>query len=216
MNNNTQYNNPPSGGRGNNPPLGDRGSRESILAAVKNNKPALVDLPIVDINAVIEYGDVVAQFKATLESIGGVAIEINAVEDLLPEMQQEKEAGNYIANTIPDLGEVDANLATLTATELEAVHKTYLQATLGVAENGSVWLYEHQMVNRLLPFICQHLVIVLEKKNIVATMHHAYKNIDAAKEDFGLFLAGPSKTADIEQSLVIGAHGARSLVVYLV
>lgn len=191
-------------------------SRESILAAVKNNKPALVDLPIVDINAVIEYSDVVAQFKATLESIGGIAIEINAVEDLQSEIQQEKEAGNYIANTIPALGEVDANLATLTATELESVHKTYLQATLGVAENGSVWLYEHQMVNRLLPFICQHLVIVLEKKNIVATMHHAYKNIDAAKEGFGLFLAGPSKTADIEQSLVIGAHGARSLVVYLV
>lgn len=47
-------------------------------------------------------------------------------------------------------------------------------------------------------------------------MHHAYKNIDAAKEGFGLFLAGPSKTADIEQSLVICAHGARSLVVYLV
>lgn len=207
MNNNTQYNNPPSGARG---------SRESILAAIKNNKPMLVDLPVVDINAVIQYPDIIEKFKATLESIGGIAIEINAVEDLKAEINQEKQAGNYIANTIAALGEVDASLETLTATELEAVHKSYLQATIGIAENGSVWLYEHQMVNRLLPFICQHLVIVLEKKNIVATMHHAYQNIDAAKEGFGLFLAGPSKTADIEQSLVIGAHGARSLVVYLV
>lgn len=191
-------------------------SRESILTAIKNNKPALVDLPIIDIKAVIKYDDVVAQFKATLESIGGIAIEINAVENLQSEINQERAAGNYIANTIPALGEVDVNLSTLTASELESVHKSYLQATIGVAENGSVWLYEHQMVNRLLPFICQHLVIVLEKKNIVATMHHAYQNINAAKEGFGLFLAGPSKTADIEQSLVIGAHGARSLVVYLV
>ncbi len=191
-------------------------SRESILAAIKNNKPTLVDLPTVDINAVIQYPDIVEKFKATLESIGGIAIEINSVEDLKAEINQEKQAGNYIANTIAALGEVDASLETLTATELEAVHKSYLQATIGVAENGSVWLYEHQMVNRLLPFICQHLVIVLEKKNIVATMHHAYQNVEAAKEGFGLFLAGPSKTADIEQSLVIGAHGARSLVVYLV
>ncbi|MHB1178032.1 MAG: LUD domain-containing protein [Daejeonella sp.] len=28
-------------------------------------------------------------------------------------------------------------------------------------------------------------------------------------------MAGPSKTADIEQSLVIGAHGARSMTIFL-
>jgi L-lactate dehydrogenase complex protein LldG len=32
---------------------------------------------------------------------------------------------------------------------------------------------------------------------------------------WGCFIAGPSKTADIEQSLVIGAHGARSMVIFL-
>jgi L-lactate dehydrogenase complex protein LldG len=31
-----------------------------------------------------------------------------------------------------------------------------------------------------------------------------------------VFVAGPSKTADIEQSLVIGAHGPKSLTVLLI
>lgn len=47
-------------------------------------------------------------------------------------------------------------------------------------------------------------------------MHEAYKRLDISQIGFGVFLAGPSKTADIEQSLVIGAHGARSLVVFCI
>jgi L-lactate dehydrogenase complex protein LldG len=191
-------------------------SRESILQAIKNNKPSLVDLPNIDINEVMNYEDVVSEFKRVLEGIGGLVIELNSIDDLKVEIESEKMAGNYIANMIERLGEVDEHLDELNAQELEGLHKSYLEATLGVAENGSVWIYEHQMKNRLLPFICQHLVIVLEKKNIVPTMHHAYQKIDVSKEGFGLFLAGPSKTADIEQSLVIGAHGARSLVMYIV
>ncbi len=114
------------------------------------------------------------------------------------------------------LGLVDEGLKASIFSSVGSVEKAFIRGSIGVAENGSIWLYESQMVNRLLPFICQHLVLVIEKKNIVATMHQAYQQIDAGKEGFGVFIAGPSKTADIEQSLVIGAHGARSLTVYLI
>ena len=60
-----------------------------------------------------------------------------------------------------------------------------LRAELGVAENGAMWISEKQMSNRLLPFICQHLVIILNPGDIVNNMHEAYRQIDAAAEGFG-------------------------------
>ena len=86
---------------------------------------------------------------------------------------------------------------------------------LGVAENAAVWLSESQVVHRAAPFLAQHLALVLSRENIVWNMHQAYERIRIDSEGFGLFVAGPSKTADIEQSLVIGAHGPRSLTVFL-
>jgi len=190
-------------------------ARDQILKSISANKPELVDLPDMNIQQVISYDDNATQFKKVLESIGGSVVELNSFEELRKEIEKEKLTGNFIVNTIAEVGSIDENLKNLSSHQLESLYKTFIRGTTGIAENGSVWIYENQMINRLLPFICQHLILVIEKKNIVATMHHAYQQIDIAREGFGVFIAGPSKTADIEQSLVIGAHGARSLVVYI-
>lgn len=189
-------------------------SREKILNSIKNNKPTLVDLPVISLDGIIQFEDVVEQFKKTLESIGGNAIELNDPEQLKDVIASDRPPGKYIIDTITQSS--NDHLASLPAADLATVERAYLKGILAVAENAAVWLSDSQIINRLLPFICQHLVLVIEKKNIVATMHHAYQHINTASEGFGVFLAGPSKTADIEQSLVIGAHGARSLVVYLI
>ena len=191
-------------------------ARDTILKAITANKPTLVDLPAIDLAEVIQYNDLLHQYKAVLQSIGGGTVELQDLTSLKEELQTKKTKGDFVVNRIAALGEVEDSIAHLTATDLAAVDTAYLEGTIAVAENGAIWLYESQMGNRLLPFICQHLVIVIERKNIVPTMHHAYQKIESAKEGFGVFIAGPSKTADIEQSLVIGAHGARSLIVYIV
>jgi L-lactate dehydrogenase complex protein LldG len=190
-------------------------AREIILNAIAFNQPELVELPIIDIASVIDYQDAYAQFKTVLEGIGGKVELISDVAVLKAQLIADKDSENFVVNTIGALGDTDEQVAFLSATELEKVEKAYISGTVGVAENGAVWVFESQMINRLLPFICQHLILVIEKKDIVNTMHHAYEIVEVAKEGFGAFIAGPSKTADIEQSLVIGAHGARSCTVYV-
>ena len=193
-------------------------SREKILAAISNNKPVFIDSPVMEIDRMVaEPAAALEQFTQTLASIGGTVIQLSDINSIKEKIREARDKGEYVVNTLPLLGEVNEEINfSLDASTLESVHQAYIGATVGVAENGAVWLYESQMKNRLLPFICQHLVICMNAKNIVPTMHEAYQQIDVFKEGYGVFLAGPSKTADIEQSLVIGAHGARSLLVYLI
>ncbi len=193
-------------------------SREKILGAISINKPSLIELPVIDIKSTSSLSvDWVDEFIKTLESIGGKVVQLSSIDLIKLEIQEAKLRGEYIVNTLPVLGEVNNEInPTMEASLLESIDRAYIEGSIGVAENGSVWLYENQIKNRLLPFICQHLVICLNINKIVPNMHEAYQQVDVAKEGYGVFLAGPSKTADIEQSLVIGAHGARSLLVYLI
>ena len=62
--------------------------------------------------------------------------------------------------------------------------------------------------------IPEHIAVVVQATSLVHDMHQAYEAISHGP-GFALFLSGPSKTADIEQALVIGAHGARSCTVLL-
>lgn len=191
-------------------------SRDLIFNALKNNKPELVELPHIDIDKVISFEDLAQQFAATLTKIGGQVINLPNMDAVKEAFANELAEDEYIINVLDSTHIERQELLNLTSYELASVDKVFIKGTLGIAENGSIWVDENQMGNRLLPFISQHLIIVLNKRDIVATMHQAYQKINVAETGFGTFIAGPSKTADIEQCLVIGAHGARSLKVFLV
>lgn len=188
-------------------------SREAILQAVKENKPDFIGLPVMDQSLAIGYSDKVQQFIKSMENAGGQVFYQNSEDSLKQDLEEVKAAGKFLIDL---LGSKDNDAwKNMNASELESLDTCYLRGQLGVAENAAIWITEKQMSNRLLPFICQHLVIVLDPNDMVNNMHEAYHQINAGSEGFGVFIAGPSKTADIEQNLVIGAHGARSLRVYL-
>jgi L-lactate dehydrogenase complex protein LldG len=99
--------------------------------------------------------------------------------------------------------------------DVETTDDTFIyEGLLGVAENGAIWCEAAGEARKQL-FLSHHLVLKINKKQILPTMIEAYERIDLTKSSFGVFIAGPSKTADIEQSLVLGAHGAMRMSVVL-
>jgi L-lactate dehydrogenase complex protein LldG len=192
-------------------------SRDQILQSIKVNKPALTDLPALpqipkDPEAFVKT----RKFIQIFEGIGGKIYEVKNYDLLLEHLNKLIESGKKVISLVPLIGEGNSSINPAdTAAQLETLDTAFVEASWGVAENGAVWFNESQLVNRLLPFICQHLVILLHTGNLLSDMHEAYQKIQIDKEGYGLFIAGPSKTADIEQSLVIGAHGARSATIYL-
>lgn len=190
-------------------------SRDKILNAIKVGKPPLTSLPV--IQEFIKDEDILALFTQTLSNIGAQVALTDSYESVQNFYKEEKEKGvRVIQDLVQFLTDPEADYTSIDARALEDIDTVMLRGSLGVAENGAIWVSERDMPNRLLPFICQHLVLVVSANDLVSTMHDAYKKIRINEDGYGVFIAGPSKTADIEQSLVVGAHGPLSLRVFII
>ena len=192
------------------------GSREAILAKVKSNKPDLLDLPKIDAAIFDEKIDLLKEFTKKVEVVGGNVFSATSNQDVINQVEKMYEGTNLNYSNLK--GTTFFNSLSLEdikePKELEDLDVLVLESNLAVAENGAVWLEDQDIPMRVLPFITKHLVLVFAKENLVGYMHEAYNRI--AEINYGVFISGPSKTADIEQSLVIGAHGALSLSVFVV
>ena len=217
-------------------------SRDKILNTVRNNQPAPREMPPLPDGTPVAAGELAPLFIASLEAIGAAAFIVSGFDRIATILHEQFPAARRIVTSCPQLTAfAEAAAKDSDPHMLENVDLAILPAHFGVAENGSCWVTETQMVERVLPFIAQHLVLVIPRSSIVANMHAAYERIavleaaatagasgqtsatagapgqtPAAPYGFATFIAGPSKTADIEQSLVLGAHGPMSLTVFLV
>ena len=188
-------------------------SRKEILKSLKRNKNK--DITIQEdfvFGSNKTKAELIDEFKERLSSVGALNTELNG----------EKEAAEFIRENFDSALNFDDPAvwheysADCPVSKLEKIKVAVLKGRLGVAENGAVWIDERNFPHRLIPFAAQQVVIILNQDDIVSDMHEAYREINLEDTGYGVFISGPSKTADIEQSLVYGAHGPNQLHLILV
>ncbi len=191
-------------------------SREKMLAAIAKNKPELAPLPRIDQLGEAET-DLVEKFSTVAVGIGSKVFPVKNYKEIQEILQKQFGSETRKVTTIPELKALsgEGDLSSPDPHTFENVELAVMQGHFAVAENSAIWVTEDMTGQRVLPFICQHLSLIVKKSTIVPDMHEGYKLIGEAAYGYGVFIAGPSKTADIEQSLVLGAHGPRSLTVFI-
>jgi len=182
----------------------------------------------------LDRGGRIALFVEYLEREFGTAARLGSLEDvptaITTYLAAQNLAPSLVASPHPDLQKIPfaatplLNVRFGTSTPAEPVSLTH--AFAGIAETGTLMLPSgptRPTSNNLLP---DNAIVVLPADRIVASFEDAFDLLradpktKAAREKFMprnvMLVTGPSRSADIEQTLELGAHGPRRLHVLII
>jgi len=192
-------------------------SRRRILDALRAASPPAPRAP--DLSGVgVRWDDPVKKLSEMVLAVAGRLVRVPdaaALPAAVAALASEVGAAQVASAVEGVPGTVDLSRAK-DAHALEGLGLAVLPGAFAVAENGAVWVRGETFRPRGAFVIAEHLALVVPASEVVHDLHEAYRRIVLDGAGFGTFIAGPSKTADIEQALVIGAHGARSCTLFLV
>ena len=189
-------------------------NKEELLGKLRRNTIHQFDMPEASIDG-IKYENTIEQFIETSHKVGSEVIEAKAGEDLNELIRKVYPEAQVLASNVKGI-KVDLNPDMVSeAQDLNGTDVGIVEGDIAVAENGCVWVPQ-TMKERVVCFVSENLVIFVHRDKIVNNMHEAYRRIHMTEYGYGCFISGPSKTADIEQALVMGAQAARGVTVIIV
>ncbi|MGP1379075.1 MAG: LutC/YkgG family protein [Prevotella veroralis] len=189
-------------------------NKEELLGKLRRNTIHQFDMPEAFIDG-IKYENTIKQFIETSHKVGSEVIEAKAGEDLNELIRKAYPEAQVLASNVKGI-KVDLNPDMVSeAQDLNGTDVGIVEGDIAVAENGCVWVPQ-TMKERVVCFVSENLVILVHRDKIVNNMHEAYRRIHMTEYGYGCFISGPSKTADIEQALVMGAQAARGVTVIIV
>ncbi len=199
-------------------------SREVILNSIKKNQKQIAALSI---SKKSTFSEIKKKFypsskkpslKIFLKNLTRTYIqveEIKTFKNLIKTLAKFKIDQGKIINQSKQIKSIFKLKSITNKKEIAHIKWGVVDGELGVEENGAIWVDLEKLNHPAFPFLVENLIIILDKKKLVKNMHQAYSHPKVKKIGNGVFIAGPSKTGDIEHNLVIGAHGPKSLLVVI-
>ena len=203
-------------------------SRNKILARLKaaQDKRGEIEVPCPDFTSPIYHplkDSLALEFKTNLEMIGGEVILCQSKAEVLEQILRiySERQQDQLFCTNPELIELLNGSIILNSDEAD-----FLNLNIGltrceflVAHLGSVLVSSEQISGRRLNVFPETHIVVADESQLTDYLDHAIEKIqNKYKNNLPSLISnitGPSRTADIEKTLVMGMHGPKSLIVII-
>jgi len=178
---------------------------EKRFAQLKDSAPPPVVQPVGDLLAIF-----MAQARKNLFDVSEASQRDEMVHSLqtavLPIVLSSQESVRAI-NWNP--------VAAQLTTDFHAPALGVVEAVAAIAETGTLAVRSVDVPSGLL-FLCEELVIILRQSTIVPFQEDLWRQLAPGHYRALHLISGPSRTADVEQTLQVGAHGPRRVCLWLV
>lgn len=166
--------------------------------------------------------NVVERFSAAMQANAAEVFRVATLADALPILTAKLASLNLtgpirLAPSIAREWPVPSPLTCKTGTTDGNDPVCFSRAWMAIADTGTLVLQSGPDNPTRLNFLADFHGVFLQESKIVGTKQAVWKALEQqGKLPRALhFISGPSRTADIEQSIQLGAHGPRSLWVFI-
>lgn len=212
-------------------------SKSEILGRVRDSLKANTHIPSPKVHYAnpmnYTHAEFLEEYKLNQTNNKAIVREssVDSLESTIEQILKEVQAKQVLYNTDVklELTGVESKLIPYTQSvdlareELFGIDTSIVEACCGVANLGIVGLSANPNAPRLSSLITNNCIYLLKKETIVENLYAGIESIKAYERERSgkeilptniIFVAGPSRTADIELQTVFGVHGPR--VVYVV
>ena len=214
-------------------------SRETILQRLRNRTGGELTVPECDFSVLVRddwsTAERIERFEKMIESVHGEVHHVSEDSwmDRLAEVLNTRGARNLLVpkqheigqtlraadrEDLPELLIYDEPIESWQAHLFNEVDASITSTRGGIAETGSLILWPNDDEPRLMSLVPPVHIAVLKASELYTTFHEAMQaqNWAAGMPTNALLISGPSKTADIEQTLAYGVHGPKELIVLII